>query len=75
VKSSVKSIVASVTEGKRVAFIAHENLELREVVVSLFSSMLPSNRVLYMVHWVSEWIMILISLNSITLLIRGIFIS
>ena len=33
--------VASVKEGKRVAFIAHQNLELREVVVSMFSSMLP----------------------------------
>ena len=41
VKSSVKSIVASVNEGKKVAFIAHENLELRDVVISMFSSMLP----------------------------------
>ncbi|HBZ2933276.1 TPA: hypothetical protein MHL09_25465, partial [Klebsiella pneumoniae] len=41
VKSSVKRIVASVKEGKRVAFIAHQNLELRDVVVSMFSSMLP----------------------------------
>lgn len=41
VKSSVKRIVASVKEGKRVAFIAHKNLELRYVVVSMFSSMLP----------------------------------
>lgn len=41
VKSSVKRIVASVKEGKRVAFIAHQNLELRYVVVSMFSSMLP----------------------------------
>ncbi|MDH1763731.1 hypothetical protein [Klebsiella michiganensis] len=41
VKSSVKRIVASVKEGKRVAFIAHQNLDLRYVVVSMFSSMLP----------------------------------
>lgn len=41
VKSSIKSIVASVNEGKKVVFIAHENLELRDVVISMLSSMLP----------------------------------
>lgn len=42
VKANVKSIVSSVTEGKRVAFIAHDNVELRDVVLSMFSNQLPT---------------------------------
>ncbi|EOI5756339.1 MULTISPECIES: hypothetical protein [Enterobacterales] len=42
VKASVKSIVSSVTDGRRVVFIAHDNLDLREVVLSLFSHHLPT---------------------------------
>lgn len=42
VKGSVKNIVSSVTEGRRVVFIAHDNLELRDVVISMFSNHLPT---------------------------------
>jgi hypothetical protein len=72
VKSSVKRIVASVKEGKRVAFIAHQNLELRKSWYQCSAQCFQSSRVLYMGHLVSEWIMRLNSLNSETVQMKGI---